>query len=130
MKQILFRNRKIKMDQLGMCASALCIIHCIALPVLLILGVESMLWWIEQESLELFLISLSLMIGLISFAGGYLQHRQHFVPVLFVSGFLLLVNGESVDHAWVSVSLSIGGALVIAYAHTQNLKWKRHALAH
>lgn len=122
-------KRKIQIDQLGMCASVLCIIHCIALPVFLILGMDSMLMWVGQESSELILIGFSLVFGLLSAAGGYIRHKQHFIPVLFVAGFLLLVNGESVGHAWVSLYLSISGALLIAYAHVQNLKWKRHALA-
>ena len=122
-------KRKTQIDRLGMCASALCIMHCIAVPILLIFGVDSLLWWLEQEALELFLIGLSLTIGLVSFAAGYLRHKQHFVPVLFVAGFLLLVNGESVGHGWVAVGLSVSGALVIAFAHVENLKWKRYASA-
>ncbi|MEO1654856.1 MAG: hypothetical protein AAFU64_15015, partial [Bacteroidota bacterium] len=60
---------------------------------------------------------------------GFLQHKQHFIPVLFVAGFLLIVNGESVGSLWLAAVLSVSGAAIIAYAHVQNLKWKRRALA-
>ena len=114
-------------DKVGVCTSILCMIHCLAIPILLIMGIDSILLLIDQEWIELTIIGISFVIGLIAFIGGYLQHKQHFVPVLFIAGFLLLINGESVVHTGVSITLSVTGALVILYAHVQNLKWKRYA---
>ena len=112
-------------DKLGICASLVCMVHCIAIPILLILGFDSIRQIIDQEWIEMGFIGASLAIGAFSFLRGYLQHRQHFIPVLFLAGFLLLVNGEAVSHFVLAAGLSITGALIIAYAHLQNLKWKR-----
>lgn len=119
-------NKKFGLDQLGMCASALCIIHCMALPFLLILGMDTMLWWTENEAVELTLIGLALGIGLISFVGGYLRHKQHFVPVLFLAGILLIINGESVAVEWQGILLSSLGAAITIYAHFNNYKLRRY----
>ena len=123
-------KKTLVLDRIGVCTSVICMIHCLSIPLFILFGFESILMFVDQEWVEWSIIVFGLLIGIISFLGGFLHHRQHFVPVLFIAGFLLLINGESVAQAWVSVGLSVSGALVIAYAHIQNLKWKRHAVTH
>ncbi|WP_462251338.1 MerC domain-containing protein [Ekhidna sp.] len=118
------------LDMLGMCTSMVCAIHCLCIPLFLIFGFESILRIIDQEWIEGLIIGLSLVIGLVAFGGGYLRHKQHFIPVLFIAGFLLIVNGELVSNEWISLGLSISGAMVLIYTHVQNLKWKRYAYTH
>ena len=113
------------LDKIGIGTSALCMLHCVSLPVIMVLGADSLLWFLEMEWLEHLIIICSLLIGLLSFVGGYLKHGQHFIPVLFVAGFLLLISGEAVTSTWFAVLLSVVGASVIIYAHIQNLKWKQ-----
>ena len=117
-------------DKVGMCASTMCMLHCLSIPLFLLFGFDSMLRLMDQEWVEWVMIASALTIGIVSFFSGFLLHGQHFIPVLFMAGFLLLINGESVAHVWVSVGLSVAGALVIIYAHVQNLKWKRYAFTH
>ncbi|MDN5202748.1 MerC domain-containing protein [Fulvivirgaceae bacterium BMA10] len=116
---------KIYLDKVGICTSLLCMLHCLAVPILLILGLDSILIIIDHEWLELTIVLCSLSIGLIAFLQGFVQHRQHFVPVLFVAGFLLLINGESVAHECSAAGLSVAGASVIAYAHYDNFQLKK-----
>ena len=111
-----------------MCTSALCMVHCLAIPLVLILGVEGVLQWIDHEWIEQMIIGFSMIIGLVAFGGGYLRHRQHFVPVLFVAGMLLIVNGESVSHEWLGLTLSLFGASIIIYAHYNNHLLRSHAV--
>ena len=120
-------NSKAYLDKIGMCTSAICMIHCLIVPFLLIFGFDSVLKFVDQEWIEWTIILFALFVGAISFIGGFRSHKQHFIPVLFVAGFLLLINGESVSTTWLSTSLSIAGALVIAYAHILNLRWRQHA---
>ncbi len=117
----------IVLDRIGMCTSVVCMVHCMAIPLFIIFGFDTALRAIDQEWIEWLIISIVMLIGLAAFVGGFLSHRQHFIPVLFVSGFLLIVNGELVAIDLASLGLSIAGGLVIAYAHIQNLKWKRYA---
>ncbi|MEM0940083.1 MAG: MerC domain-containing protein [Bacteroidota bacterium] len=110
--------------RIGICISLLCFIHCFSIPIFLILGFDSLLKFIDQEWLEWIVIAFALIIGLVSFISGFRIHRKHYVPVLFVAGFFLLVNNESVANTWLSVGLSLAGTLLVTYAHVQNLKWK------
>lgn len=120
---------RLSSDEMSVFVSLLCLMHCIAVPLFLLFGFDFVHRLIDQEWIEWTIIGLALVVGMVAFIGGFIAHRQHFVPVLFVAGFLLLINGESVAQTWSSASLSIAGALVIIYAHVQNLKWKRHAIA-
>lgn len=112
-------------DLIGLCTSVICMLHCLSIPLLMILGVDSVLWLVDQEWIEVTIILSSLIIGSIAFYNGYLQHKQHFIPILFVAGFLLIVNGESVVQEWLGITLSVIGAAIIAYAHLQNLSWRK-----
>jgi len=111
-------------DKIGICTSAICLAHCLAIPLSLLFGFDAVLRFIDQEWIEWTIVSFALIIGVVSFLGGFLTHKQHHIPVLFIAGFLLLVNGESVNYTWISVLLSTSGALIIIYAHLENLKWK------
>ncbi len=117
------------LDKIGICTSVVCLLHCLSIPVFLLFGMDVVLRSINQEWVEWTIIGLALVIGIVSFLGGFITHRQHYVPVLYVAGFLLLVNGEAVVTTWVSLTLTIAGSMVIAYAHVQNLKWKRYVVA-
>lgn len=112
-------------DLLGICTSFICMIHCISIPLLIILGFDSILWLIDNEWVELGILLASLLIGGIAFFRGYLLHRQRFIPLLFVVGFLLIANGESIAPEWLGILVAVIGATLIAFAHFQNLKWRR-----
>ena len=121
------KQRIISLDKIGMCTSAICMLHCLSIPILFILGFDSMLRIVDQEWMELMIVVFALLIGIVSFTRGFLKHRQHFIPVLFIAGFLLLINSESVEPVWLSIGLSVAGASLITYAHFQNLRWRRYA---
>ena len=129
MLHLIKMSRIPSLDRIGVVTAVFCMIHCLSIPFFLIFGFESLLRATDQEWIEWLIIGLSLMIGLISFIGGFKVHRQHTLPVLFLSGFLLIVSGEFIHHTWLSLGLSISGALIISYAHIQNLKWKRVSIS-
>ncbi len=120
------RKNNLKVDKLGMCASAACMLHCLAVPIIFVFGLDATLWWIDQEWIEWSMIGLTLIIGLVSFLGGYRLHKQHFVPVLFLAGLLLMINGEHVGHEWIGITLSCIGASIVIYAHVHNYQLRRH----
>ena len=129
MSQLLrFNSRSI--DSAGIFASVFCMLHCLALPVFIILGLDSILWITELEWVEILILTFSFTIGIVAFFGGYRIHKQHFVPILFSAGFLLLVNGEAVGQEWLGLGLSLAGAAVIAYAHYQNMILKLKTAVH
>ncbi len=116
---------RLNLDKIGVCASALCALHCAVTPVLFVLvGSLGALSFLENEFLETLLIGTTLVIGCISIGIAYIKHRKHHIAWLFVSGLLLLLGAEMATLLWVSVSSSIIGGLLIACAHVQNLKFK------
>jgi 4-amino-4-deoxy-L-arabinose transferase-like glycosyltransferase len=115
----------ILLDKLGVCASALCMVHCLAMPVLLLVGVDSVLRFTQQEWIEWVIIALALLIGIASFAAGYVKHKKHYVVVLFLAGFLLIINGEMLESTVMATVLPVAGSVVIVYAHVQNLHLKK-----
>ena len=129
--KVAFMKLSLFSDKLGICASVACLVHCLIVPFLLIIGFDVTLYSLDQEWIEMGFIFSSLLIGIYAFIKGFLSHRQHFVPVLFLAGFLLLVNGEKVANTLLAVILSVIGALIIVYAHFQNLKLKQlHVSGH
>ncbi|MDN3204442.1 MerC domain-containing protein [Algoriphagus sediminis] len=114
----------IVLDKFGICASVLCMVHCLALPIFMILGFEVMIKSIDQEWIETAIILSSLIIGGVSFMWGFWLHKKHYVPILFFAGFLLILNGESVANERIGLFLTLAGAGVIIYSHLQNMYWK------
>lgn len=113
------------MDLMGICTSFICMIHCISIPLLVIVGFDSVLWMIDNEWVEMAILFASLLIGGIAFFQGYLLHRRRFIPLLFVAGFLLIAKGELIDPEWLGIMVAVFGTILIVIAHFQNLKWRR-----
>lgn len=121
-------KKTVILDKIGMCTSVLCIIHCLSIPLFLVFGFDSMLRLIEKEWIEWVIIAIALLIGVVSFLGGYLVHRKDYIPILFIAGFLLIISGESISNEWLSLTLSVSGASLIIYSHFKNLMFKQYAI--
>jgi len=116
-----------KLDHAGIAASALCAIHCIALP--LLLGgltagglTASGLAWLRKESVEWVIIGCSLAIGLFGLLPGYrLVHRYKRCLWLFSVGVLSIVAGRIANaKSLPDTPFVIGGAALIISAHAAN----------
>ena len=116
---------KANIDLLGICTSVLCMLHCLAIPLLIVLGLDSVLRVVDQEWIEMGILLASLTIGALAFYRGYSRHKRIFIPFTFLVGFLLIANGESVSPEWAGLTLSVFGACIIAFAHIQNMRWMR-----
>lgn len=106
----------------GIAASTLCLLHCLAMP-LLLLALPA-LGWAAGEHTHKALIGVALAAALLSLGPGYLAHRR--APVLLLGGAglaglaaaVFLVGpryGESAETA-----LSVAGAILLCAAHLRN----------
>jgi hypothetical protein len=107
-----------------MAASILCLIHCIALPLLFstvpLWGIEIL----ENSWLELGTILVSLFIGGIAIWRGFINyHRKVLVPLLFLSGMGLMIAGNFFTAEWFEMVAKLSGATAMILTHTIN--WKR-----
>ncbi|WP_338764271.1 MerC domain-containing protein [Massilia sp. METH4] len=118
-------------DATGIFASALCMIHCLAMPVLL--AVLPAMSWAEDDHLHEVLIGVALVAALLSLGPGYLVHRRGTVPLLGGAGLACLAVAMFIvepryGHGAEAV-VSVAGALLLLGAHVRNRICCRHCAA-
>lgn len=110
-------------DAVGVLASALCLVHCLAAPLLLlavpVLGGER-----GESGFHQAMVGAALFAALAGLAPGWLAHRRALVPLLGAAGIGCLATavfavGPSYGEA-AETWLSIAGALLLATAHLRN----------
>lgn len=115
-------------ESAALSASLLCLVHCLALPLLLLLlpGVIGM--FAQSEAFHYFALTLVLPAVLAAFWLGYRRHRAGRPALLGVTGVGCLVIallpgvGESAE-LW----LTVAGSLLLITGHTMNWRLRTHA---
>ena len=114
-------------DKVAIGLSFLCVIHCLFLPVLLILIPPiSGLMAIDDEAFHIWLLYAVIPISVIALAMGYLHHRN--INVFFVGiiglGTLTLAAllGHDILGEYGEVILTVIGSLIIAFGHIRNYR--------
>jgi hypothetical protein len=108
-------------DLAGIGLSALCCLHCVALPFI----ASGMLAWVASEGVH---IGVTLALSFIVFAAavpGYRRHRRSVVPVLFGFGLSLIIGallGEDALGGGGETLLTLAGSGVLISAHVLNLR--------
>ncbi len=114
-----------KVSKIAPWVSIVCAIHCMIGPIVLALipMIQS-----KSEMIENVLIVLSIVIGVLSVASGYREHRRMAVVVLLVVAVALLAGSRFSERF--EESGVIGGALIMAGAQFLNLRYIRRCCAH
>jgi MerC mercury resistance protein len=118
-------------DAAGIFASALCLLHCLAMP--LVLAALPAMGWAGHDHAHEVLIGVALAAALLSLGPGYLAHRRRAVPLLGGAGLAclaaaLFVVGPRYGHGAEALA-SIAGALLLLAAHLRNRVCCRHCAA-
>lgn len=102
--------------------SALCLIHCLALP-LLVAGLPFLAQFSEGH-LHLQMLVVVLPLSIVALGLGFRHHRNMKIVLGGVAGMLILVLGATVAHTELGLSadraFTIAGALTLATAHFYN----------
>jgi hypothetical protein len=112
---------KSRFDSISIFVSALCVIHCILLPIFLttlpLWGFEVMEnIWIESGT-----ILISLVAGGWAIWRGYVKHHQRlFIPLLFIAGLSLMITANLIKNEKAEMVLKGAGALLVIVAHVVN----------
>ena len=112
-------------DKLGVMVSSLCLIHCLLLPILIILlPATSTLFIADEGTAHMVLLSLVLVAGCASFIPGYTIH-SHWGPMsLAAIGIAVLTYSAVWAHSHLGHGgdtwLSVIGSLVLISAHIYN----------
>ncbi|MET3115045.1 hypothetical protein AAKU52_002788 [Pedobacter sp. CG_S7] len=120
MKQL---KLKMNLDRFGITASTLCAIHCAVLPFMLTILPLWGLGFLANESIELTMISISIIIGVWSLGRSYwLSHRNLLPTLLLIFGFVFIASGHFLGIAVLEPILIPLGGFTIATAHLINLR--------
>lgn len=113
-------NRQI-IDQLGIITSGLCAVHCAALPVMLSLGLIGGINGSLHHIVELFVITGSAFLGIISIYNGLNGHGKILPQILISIGAFCIIMGFLISFLGHLV-MAIGG-MSLLYGHWLN--WRQ-----
>lgn len=108
-------------DRLGVGASALCLVHCLALP----FALTAFAGWSGAEHGTFHLVAALTTLPLAVAAGwpGYRAHRRRHVVALFVLGGALVAGAIPLE-AWLGheghIALTVAGSLALVAGHLRN----------
>ena len=111
-------------DGVGQLLSALCIVHCLLLPLVLTFLPVALATALEDEAVHHGLLALVVVSALAAFVPGWRLHRRTSAPLLAALGVALLAGGafavpEDAAGPW-EMGLTLVGGVVLAAAHGRN----------
>ena len=109
-------------DRTAICLSGLCLLHCLAVP--LLVGALPALLPLADERLHTQLLLLVVPLSLIALCFGYARHRSARIAACIVTGLLLLGVGATLADALFGEggerACTVAGALILAIGHFFN----------
>jgi hypothetical protein len=115
-------------DALGIFASALCLVHCLALP-LIMAALPFTMNWLGHDNVHYLLAGWVLLFCLAAIVPGYLKHRQGNILMCMLVGLSLVLAATFGLHLGLAESLEIpmitAGNLLVILAH-----WRNRSLNH
>jgi hypothetical protein len=115
-------NKTNWLDGAAVVLSALCLVHCLALP-LIVIGVPFLAQFAEGH-LHLQMLVVVLPLSTLALGIGYRRHRNSRILFAGIVGMLLLIIGATVAHAQLGLiadrTFTICGSLTLATAHYFN----------
>lgn len=125
-------------DLTGIVLSFTCLIHCLALPLLLLLAPALSRWIALPEGVHAVILLLALPAAAIAMRDGWRRHRRAVPALLAIAGLGLLALGLSAHEGWIATIypeaadrlLTSVGALTLAAAHLVNWRWRHRGGGH
>lgn len=119
-----------RLDQAAICLSGACLVHCLALPVLMIVAPWISLGIFGEKWFHLALVVFVVPISLVAFRSGLRQHGNRRLLAPGLSGLALVAVAAVMEFAHIGSHelaaglTSVGGVLLII-AHWRNLRGRR-----
>ncbi|HRG22017.1 MAG TPA: MerC domain-containing protein [Saprospiraceae bacterium] len=117
---------KLNLDFAGMAASAICAIHCMAMPLILSLGVAHSGHLFHDHTFDIAVIAIGIVIASISLISDFKKHRSFFPLGLVIVGFSVLTYGLTHGHGGIHLWISLLGSALVSSAHFIN--WRKNQL--
>ena len=114
------------LDRIGVFLSATCLLHCLALPVLLTIAPITQAGLLDEQTFHLVLLWFILPVSLIALGIGCRQHKDLLILLLGGTGLSLLLFTGLVGHSILPPTaergVTIVAGLILAAAHLRNFK--------
>ena len=114
------------LDRIGVFLSATCLLHCLALPVLLTIAPITQTGLLDEQTFHLVLLWFILPVSLIALGIGCRQHKDLPILLLGGTGLSLLLFAGLVGHSILTPTaergVTIVAGLILAAAHLRNFK--------
>ena len=111
-------------DRLGIVASSLCFLHCLAAPILLSVSAVYAHFLPSEERSHRVLAIVVTLIGVLAVGNGYRRHRRVLVLLFTAAGLGVIVAaaafGDRLPHHWNEVALTLVGSCCMIAAHRLN----------
>lgn len=105
-------------DNLGVLCSGLCLVHCVLVPVMMILGTVTIL---SVEWIHYVILFLVIALAVFSLPASYNKHGSWY-PIAFALAGLLILSSSLLIPESLEWMLTVPGSLLMIWAHLLN-KW-------
>jgi len=112
------------LDNLGIAASVICLIHCLAMPFLLAMLPMLGLSFLDTEEAHWVLAACILLFAMVAIFPAYLKHKKPSILAAMIVGMILVVFGaffaeHTLGHAY-EMPLLVVGNLILVATHWRN----------
>lgn len=116
------------LDKAAVALSGLCLLHCLALPLFLLL--VPFLGTMSLDRLHGQMLVVVIPVSVVALLLGFRRHRRRMVLLAGSVGMVLLIIGGTFAHNRLGITadrmLTIAGAVVLAFTHYRNSRLARH----
>jgi hypothetical protein len=116
---------QLRSDKFAMSFSAICMVHCLFAPSLIILSYSSLALTVESELIHKAILLLTIPVSIFAISLGYKNHSNNSIIYTGIAGLTILISalliGESIDEN-AELILTIIGSLMVIACHYRNYK--------
>ena len=110
-------------DKFAISFSAICMIHCLFAPSLIVLSYSSLALTLESELIHKAILLLTIPVSIFAISLGYKNHSNNSIIYTCIAGLTILISalliGESIS-ANAELILTILGSLMVITCHYRN----------
>lgn len=117
-------------DGVAIGLSTVCVIHCLVMPLLLVLYPTALVTYFADESVHRFAVLFAVPISIFALTLGCGSHKRFWVLAVGLIGIALLTLPLLLSNESMETPLTIAGASLIAFSHITNMKICRSLNCH
>ena len=118
------------LDRAAMGASAACLLHCVALPVVLAMLPLVGTVIVIPESFHLWMLVFAVPVALVALIAGRALHGRNDPLIVGLAGLVGLASGALVAEGALETGLTVVGGVALASAHAMNARFRRSCCIH